>query len=73
MSAIYGWRACTACELSLAQGLSRGIKTSIEAVSEISDPEAKDERLSRLSSVPRQLYRWNTEVSYSPVGLTQAV
>lgn len=60
------------CELSLGQGLSWGIKTSIEAVSEIPDPEAKDERLSRLSSVPCQLYRWNEEESYSPTGLMQA-
>lgn len=39
------------------------MKTSTEAVSEIPDPGAKDKRLSRLSCVPRQLYRRNKEES----------
>jgi len=45
----------------------------MEALSETPDPEAKDEKLGRLSSMPHQLYSWNKEESYSPSGLTQAV
>lgn len=67
------WIGCTVCELPMGQRLSLGMKTSVEAISEIPDPEAKRWDSADEALCLYQLCKWNMEERCKPAGLMQAV